>query len=869
MATADASQGGTSAVTRGNSVDFPESARAAALLDIVDEFDANLGAAGDKPASQRMSAFYLKDLRDDVSASLAHKREPRFFSMRRVAADLNQILQADSQPVGQSTAHAQARRRFDIWSTLGRSVDEILDYSAIVKEVCQGVGISAEAASIDYRLDVLEREIGLRRDEVLRKAQPEISSLAQAVAAHTGYVLAGVEATRTSAKTPAPVVQSVSSTEEPAGQAISAALEADLLQSLAGARQVIHRVVEREARTTLSRQAKDLKRTQLRLASTEGLAQIVDPRLEVSTVAADRLAALLRRMRGGSVGIAGPRGVGKSTIIRRFCDGRESIGDRPLLSVTVSAPVAYDSRDFMLHLFAETCRQAGAQPAPADSPGLGEEDGRDVTGVAVRTVLALLPLLAAWGILYGAATLVTAIVTAFDPFFVWGAALVLAASTTGVVPRRTYATQLGVVVAPLLLSVLGSALVVAGFVGGRWSDVVPSTVALTGMGAFAWLVANSVTAQLYRRPSDDTRFESSGPSWPPNGTIERVASVRLEEMRFQQTVKSGVSGKLSVPLGIEFGASTERSFARHPMTFPEVADSFARFLGLLAEERDVLIAIDELDKLDSDDETATRFLNDLKATFGTSDTYFLVSVSEDAMSRFERRGLPFRDVFDSTFDEILRVPPLSLPEARRLLAARLVGLPHIYAGLCYVLSGGVPRDLVRTARRVVEANERLDGGDKDKLEAIVRHLLADELESKTLAVEQAALVMHPPAADLGTFLNWIDDFRSAVAGGVRTLLAVDRAVDFQAANTMATDAHAAKGALSALACELATYGYFAATVLSFFKDSLTPDQIERAVLGKGSISPDLELLAQARMSFSVDAGTARKVIDRFQARPMA
>jgi hypothetical protein len=124
------------------------------------------------------------------------------------------------------------------------------------------------------------------------------------------------------------------------------------------------------------------------------------------------------------------------------------------------------------------------------------------------------------------------------------------------------------------------------------------------------------------------------------------------------------------------------------MTFPEVVGRLRDFLRIAQETRDVVIAIDELDMLESD-QTADRFLNDLKAAFGVPGTYFLVSVSEDAMSRFERRGLPFRDVFDSTFDEIVGVRPLSLGEAQALLDKRVVGLPPIYSALCHVLSGGL------------------------------------------------------------------------------------------------------------------------------------------------------------------------------------
>ena len=38
--------------------------------------------------------------------------------------------------------------------------------------------------------------------------------------------------------------------------------------------------------------------------------------------------------------------------------------------------------------------------------------------------------------------------------------------------------------------------------------------------------------------------------------------------------------------------------------------------------------------------------------FGIDHCFYLVSVSQDAMSSFERRGIPFRDTFDSALDDI-------------------------------------------------------------------------------------------------------------------------------------------------------------------------------------------------------------------------
>ncbi|GHE45542.1 hypothetical protein GCM10017673_54490 [Streptosporangium violaceochromogenes] len=71
----------------------------------------------------------------------------------------------------------------------------------------------------------------------------------------------------------------------------------------------------------------------------------------VSTPAEERLAVVSRGMDDGSIALSGPRGVGKTELLKTFCE------DPSRLSVVVNAPVLYDRRDFTLHLFAEVCKR--------------------------------------------------------------------------------------------------------------------------------------------------------------------------------------------------------------------------------------------------------------------------------------------------------------------------------------------------------------------------------------------------------------------------------------------------------------------------------------------------------------------------------
>jgi hypothetical protein len=73
------------------------------------------------------------------------------------------------------------------------------------------------------------------------------------------------------------------------------------------------------------------------------------------------------------------------------------------------------------------------------------------------------------------------------------------------------------------------------------------------------------------------------------------------------------------------------------------------------------------------------------------------------------RGVPFRDVFDSAFDTIVKLQVPSPYEAREMLARRsgeLQGFPMPVVLFCYAWSGGVPRDIIRAARACVNIRNR-------------------------------------------------------------------------------------------------------------------------------------------------------------------
>ena len=174
---------------------------------------------------------------------------------------------------------------------------------------------------------------------------------------------------------------------------------------------------------------------------------------------------------------------------------------------------------------------------------------------------------------------------------------------------------------------------------------------------------------------------------------------------YQRTSVAGIAGK-----GMSLQRGRQSTWTQRERSHPELIAAFKEYLEQyrLWGGRPVAIVIDELDKLQEADE-AIAVVNGLKDLFHIPNTHFVVSVSEDALRRFAMRGVPFRDVFDSAFDTIVKLDVPTPYEAREMLARRsgeLQGFPMPVVLFCYAWSGGVPRDIIRAARACVAIRNR-------------------------------------------------------------------------------------------------------------------------------------------------------------------
>ena len=225
-----------------------------------------------------------------------------------------------------------------------------------------------------------------------------------------------------------------------------------------------------------------------------------------------------------------------------------------------------------------------------------------------------------------------------------------------------------------------------------------------------------------------------------------------------------------------------------------------------------------------------------------------MSVSQNAMSAFERRGLPFRDVFDSSFDVIVELGYLDLPAAKRLLQRRAIGMSVPFLCVCHSLSGGLPRDLIRVARELLELG-RADQVGKE-LPDLVRALLADELDRKQRAVAVAAAkVKLEPWT--GRFLAAMEATRTAAEPGALLIAARTLAKDESGYRNQTEESLVASSQLARLRGELASYYYYCATLAEYFSAGLTEERLRAAEEARQDAPGSVDQLARARQAFAV------------------
>jgi RecA/RadA recombinase len=574
----------------------------------------------------------------------------------------------------------------------------------------------------------------------------------------------------------------------------------DLMMAVGGAEMLA------QVRTFLNEVGQNRFGQDYSVTGTPGLSEVYDDVNRVPTGVAIALDELLGRFDGASIGVAGPRGSGKTMLVHQYCD--PDSGTSADLRCLAAAPVDYAARDFVLHLFAEFCRAVTGTYALSPARRL-------------RRAALLLPVL----VLAGAAA---------AALLYWEPSVAHALK----VPRT-------------------------------WVEYAAIAVSGAGLAGFGL-------------------WSLRGRAEPP---LAAAARKHLESVRYLQTFTSGWSGTLNLAGGSTSGQYS-RSIARaeQPLSYPEIVGEFRNFARDVARDMHhrggrVFIGVDELDKIGSA-EQAEHFLNEIKGIFGIPHLYFMVSVSDDALTAFERRGLPLRDAFDSSFDEIVHVGPLSYLESRRLLYRRVIGLSEPYVALCHCLAGGLARDVIRAARQVVRAAAALT------LPALEQPL--PDPASVSFRAAAAYVAMHPGVrpppsptlADISTAviqdemrrkLRAVSQVTSSVtkAGAAHlhaTLFEAGQAIDrgeppLSIVDLLTRPCPREPAAVRDLRLDFAAYSYFCATLYEVFSEQINREAMIRATgatPGPGAGPGSFDALAAARNAFARDTHLAWHLISGFR-----
>lgn len=343
-----------------------------------------------------------------------------------------------------------------------------------------------------------------------------------------------------------------------------------------------------------------------------------------------------------------------------------------------------------------------------------------------------------------------------------------------------------------------------------------------------------------------------------------VTRCRNHLFRLQAQLSASTALTTGTPQILTLGTNHTTTVATLPPNFPEVVQDFRELLARIAayfneREETVVIAIDELDRLGSDTHVLA-FLAEIKAIFGVEHVHYVLAVAEDVGAAFVRRGLPHRDVTDSSLDDIVHVQAATLEESQAILDKR-AELTGPYGVLTHALAGGIPRDLVRYGRRIMDMKERTNSGE---LVHIARQLIHEEL-SEALAGFRTLLGKQQWTPGTGSTLS-----------NLRTLVALLRqscpCTETELRRSLQQFAFYQSGeppALSAteeltqearqLIDEASAYTYFSLTLLDIF----ATESLERRTRQAARNGPDghVERLAEARQELALSPHSARPLID--------
>jgi vacuolar-type H+-ATPase catalytic subunit A/Vma1/uncharacterized membrane protein (DUF485 family) len=339
----------------------------------------------------------------------------------------------------------------------------------------------------------------------------------------------------------------------------------------------------------------------------------------------------------------------------------------------------------------------------------------------------------------------------------------------------------------------------------------------------------------------------------------------LYQLRTAQSTSAALN--LGIAQAATLGTAHSSALSSVPPNFPQLVDDLRTLLTgiatrIHAQKQRTIICLDELDRLGSDQQALT-FLSEIKAILGVPKVHYLISVAEDVGAAFVRRGLPQRDATDSSLDDVVHVQPSSLAESIAIMGKRANDLTEPYVLLAHALSGGIPRDLIRYGRRMLEMLEGRTSAESPALELVeVSHRLIKEELRDTLAGFRTLLAKQQWTAHNA---GWLSRYRILNEHLQHTCPhRTDELVT--ALQYVAADGTPGSGPTEPpetarqLITEASAYTYFALTLLQIFQP-LGFDNRRKTAADTQKPAAHPHVLAEVRLELAVSSHSARPMID--------
>ena len=401
----------------------------------------------------------------------------------------------------------------------------------------------------------------------------------------------------------------------------------------------------------------------------------------------------LGRDGGATVGLAGSRGAGKSELLRAFCQDPsegKSVKEGGVIGIIIPAPVAYEAKTFLRLLIRRLA-----------------EEVPDYHKHAASRIRVLPSVIANYLILMLAVASLAA-----GLYLIFG------------MPN-------------ISRHIAGWALIALSTMAAVWllARLTPSLKSLfrtlreSSPYSFVLLRGNRVDPAA--RGARINRQQREKLAVTAVRVVQRVRYVETRSMNLQASASWQNFG-LKKTSGVKLD--------QIPLTEPELVSELSDLVrDLNSCGYEVRIGIDELDKLVAGDD-AESFLTGIKVLFSIPGCSFILTISENASAQFARRGMPVRDVFDSSLDAVVVVQPLTFREAKRLMRARLrrgrsEEISDSQALLCYCFAGGLPREFIRFCRQLGEFNSKL--GRNRTLADVLDTLSSSEVSARLDGVRSA------------------------------------------------------------------------------------------------------------------------------------